>query len=117
MYQSNERNGASGEFNPYAYDELYGFRRFAIRVDGPSQDQTEPKEGTDARTRWSLPIDLNQVTDQDNRCLDDEIEYVDMLPNCLEVNSNIKGKECTNVGLSKSMNDVIGLRTTNKDSL
>ena len=124
MYQQPGRKEASGlstaytvlTRDPYAY-ELYGLQRIAILLDQPAheENQTESKEGTNARAWASLPIGLNQVADQDKRCLEDQVEYIDMLPNRLEVNTN--GGICTNVGFSKSMNDVIGFRKANKDMI
>ena len=125
VYELVGRHEANGEASaytgltsdPYAYDELYGIQRIAIRVDPPSQEElAEPQEGPSARAWTSLPADLNQVNAQETSCSEEQTEYVDMLPNRLEVYANVKEETGTNLGLSKSMNNVVGCNT-NKNKI
>ena len=104
--------------DPYAYDELYGPQRIAILMDPSSTEEDKGKSEEMRHTRaWtSLPIDLHQVRDEEIPQVD-QCEYVDMLPNHLEVNTSIKEKTVAKKGLSKKMNEVVGLRNTNKHTI
>ena len=104
--------------DPYAYDELYGLQRIAILTDPSSneEDQGTSEEMRQTRAWVSLPINLHQVKDKENVSVD-QCEYVDMLPNCLEVNVDTREKHVAKKGISKSMSEVVGLRNAIKDAI
>ena len=104
--------------DPYAYDELYGLQRIAIFTDPSSNEDDQGKSEDVHHTRaWtSLPINLHQVKENKNGPVD-QCEYVDMLPDRLEVDASIKEKTVAKKGLSKSMSEVVGLRNTHKDTI
>ena len=92
--------------DPYGYNELYGVHRVPIAMNPPQHDDGSGPSVRSLRTWMSLPADLNKQNELVEYLME-KPDYVDMLPNRIEVRETEHKDICMNKGLSKSMNYVV----------
>ena len=105
--------------DPYGYDELYGLqRRIAILTGNPDETSEELTKLSSVLKAASLPTNLNAMADDVNDTVEEE-EYIDMLPEKLELQANGAKSVDGCMERSKSLNDVVmsvkGIKTKEKE--